>query len=284
METPISLDDNKALIWFSSLNINGFVKYGWEIRERLCADVISKMPAQLMGFQEFAAHCQRPFQVLRPELEFIYGEKMKDIHNVIAYDLTRFKLLDHFTLPLSPSGKIERAWGGSRRTALMAKFHDTITENDVVMVNFHLDHESLDARYNAINLILNTLSEKSFFGRKLPMIITCDSNVSVASPNKRWHHPQMNYPYHKMAKEGFTDCWVAAHPNISRPFTYHGFRGHLYQKEIDEWGTWDTDWNMVNDRFVTINSDVVDDKAGGIYPSDHFFMSSLVMYAHKESR
>ncbi len=262
-------------ILFSTLNINSYYKYGWAQRQHLCTDIVSKMPDMLFGFQEFAKYCVEQFQAKRPNLKFVLSKKMFDIHNAIGYDSDRLKLLGQYTLPLSPTGKVERAWDAGPRTALFATFLDMLTGKEILMVNFHLDHISKLARNNGIDLILKELQK---FPKGTIIIITADANTSVDSPYAKWHELDMSYPYRMMMEAGFLDCWRKGNPKDSiRKHTYHGFHGHNYI--IDEFGTWDTDWCMVNDELEVLGCERIATHIGTLYPSDHFFVSALTRYS-----
>lgn len=258
-------------LWVASMNINGFIKYHWDERKLLCAEVLRNMPAQLIGFQEFGKHCQKLFEFNRPKLNFIVSEPMGDIHNAIAFDRERFEFKFTNTIPLSPSGRMEPAWEGGIRSFMFAELHDLVYKTDILFINFHLDNKSAPARTESLKLILKFVNEY----KSMPIIFVGDANVSAGSPHARWHYPELRAPYDMMLQAGFRDCCLDGNPtDANRKNTFHDFRGGKY--EGDDFGTWDVDWNFVSPHWNTIDSVRIMDSAGGMYPSDHYFLQSLI--------
>jgi endonuclease/exonuclease/phosphatase family metal-dependent hydrolase len=262
-------------LWMASANLNGFVKYHWHERENLCAHVLKFMPAQLIGFQEFSNACIAPLQGARPDLIFELSERMGNIRNAIAYDAGRFELFSCETIPLSPTGIMEKAWDGGIRSFMITELYDRVFKANIVFVNMHLDHVSCLARKKSIEIILKKLRGMP---QNTPIIVVGDANVNVGSPHERWKMPDMRAPYDMMTKEGFMDCVL--HGNPQRPIrenTYHKFRGAKYDVDHDDYfGTWDPDWNFVSQHWQTIDSVRILDTWGGLNYSDHYFLQSLI--------
>lgn len=259
----------------TTFNINGFlephtkpIEYGWKAREAICAEMISHSPSQIIAVQELKEHCVLPilqsFAAKKRDFDIVASKKMKELRNAIFFDYKRFKLREYKTLPLSPTGIIEPAWGGSRRTALFASFCDKLTGRDFWLINCHLDHVSMEARNRGTDLILQRIQTHT---NRLPIIFTGDSNVSVNSQNPRWQEPEMRYPYDKLIEFGFQDTWTVCHPGQPRPNMFHDFAGPNYTE--DEYGTNDTDQLMVK-GFEVLSSDIVTDSFDGKFPSDHY--------------
>jgi endonuclease/exonuclease/phosphatase family metal-dependent hydrolase len=277
MKETIVASKPQSELWFATLNINGFIKNGWNARKEVCGKVIKKMKADIYGFQEFGLHCIHDFKHAGFDPEWILSEAMGDNYNAIAYNPERFEMNNFGTIPLSPKGIMQKAWGGGIRCMQYAELYDKKQNSKILFVNFHLDHESSPARNHGVNIILQFLCDMG----NIPTLITADANMSVDSNFWKWYEPDMRRPYDLLIQSGFRDCWRLGNPNTARrPKMYHNFEGENYVTH-DQFGTWDTDINLVSNHFRVLKSELVTDcqsTSNGklIYPSDHYFMKSLV--------
>lgn len=268
----------KNQIMVGTFNMAGQNWMGAQERARVMANVFRNTNAQLIGFQEFGLHTKEMLKpARRDEIQYLLGEKLGHIYiNTIGYDYTRFTPLKQGTIWLCKDHTCNKGWDGSIRGASWAIFADAKTEAEFLFFNVHLDNKGKEARIKGIERILIFI-ELEF--PQIPAILTADSNLSVDSPklnkagiSKMWADPELRKPYELMLEAGFVDTWVESHPNMPRPCTYHGFSGHL-DYEIDEWGTWDTEWIFTR-GFQVHNCLIIRDSEGGTYPSDHYWMKA----------
>ncbi|MBX4188399.1 MAG: hypothetical protein KW793_04700 [Candidatus Doudnabacteria bacterium] len=279
-------------IWVLSANLAGQERKDWAVRANLAARIFGDCPCSLAGFQEFGREIDS-WDALGPahlDLKIYKGIPLDDIYiQPIAYDGQRFEVLERDTFWLSSNGEPVPASGTEYvRGTSFVLLRDRSVNKVFLFMNSHLDNISTQAREEGIRLNLEKI--KDVCSVDIPVIYTADSNISVNSPLERWKDKrswsdsEMRRPYDMMLGAGFEDTSVVPYrtdvnPEPERPCTYHGFQGQQrYQdKGGDGFGTWDPDVILTR-GFKIINSTVVTDGAGGIFPSDHYWIMSLLDY------
>jgi hypothetical protein len=261
-------------LWVGTANILGFEKWHWGEREDICARVIKDMQAQIIGFQEFGKQCVVELNNSRPELSFLLGDVMGDIHNAIAYDEDRFKLNDWQSFYLSPSREMEHAWGGGIRSFIYADLYDSVYQTDLLFVNMHLDNKSFEARKQGVLYIMGFVQNYP----KRPTIIVGDANMSTILPGvpSKLVDP-LPETYKLILDSGFRDCWFEGNPENAMTIpnnTFHNHRGSKY--EGDKYNTFNPDEMFVSEEWTVKDCVRVTDSYGGHYPSDHYFLQSLL--------
>ncbi len=271
MAEPYKQDQVNA----GTVNLAGQNWMGFPKRKEVAVEVIKSLPSQLIGFQEFGIHSRVALERGGVKLAYVAGKQLGHIIlNTIGYDPDRFTPVEFDTFWLSDDKTCKKGWDGQIRAATWAIFDDNETDQQFLHINVHPDNAGTEAKIEGIKLVLEFPQNNS----GLPTIITADSNISVDSPNPMWRDKERRKPYDLMIKAGFLDTWKESHPTQPRPMTYHGFQGQDY--EIDEWGTYDTEWIFTR-GFKVNNCVVVRDSKGGVFPSDHYPMTAQLKFENK---
>jgi hypothetical protein len=285
---------------------------GWPQRAELAAEVFGNMPVSLIGFQEFGRRWVEEGRVkgvdswnalgsAHPEMYVYRGEDAGDIHiNPIAYE-NRFTALSSGTEWISEDGSRKDGWDGALRGFSWVLFHDNGTDREdhpldrqVLMVNVHLDNRGMLARMHGVRLILEFINTHF---PNVSVIITGDLNMSTVPmdrwgdkgdeangiPPRKWDEAEMQAPYLQLIDAGFTDCWRSNHmgdpdrPETwpTPPNTFHNFQGEDFSR--DPFGLWNPDMIFVR-GFKVIKTTLVRDNKGGVWPSDHYWLQTLLDY------
>jgi endonuclease/exonuclease/phosphatase family metal-dependent hydrolase len=260
-------------------NIAGQEWMGWSKRKDVVCKILSKIDTDIIGFQEFGAVGN--FELLKnalPDFGFALGIKLSnsdgDIYiNTCAFRKKRFELIYNGTFWSSKTGQFIKDEPDARgiRGISYCVFFDKHTKRELLLVNFHPDNISANARKHNIKIVIDFANQDLY--KDIPTVLTADSNMSVSSPNPRWQTEEMIRPYYDLLCANFYDVWTEIHQERRR--TYHAFKGDRYQ--IDEWGTWDTELIMSR-GLRPIHAALIKQSIDGIYPSDHFFMQAELSF------
>ena len=270
---------NPTEFWVATMNLGSQAWMNIRRRHKVLCRVYGDTDAELIGFQEFNPDYQAFLQGLRPEINFVMGIQPDEVDinlNPIGYYYDRFSPLFRETIFLSDNGEAKVSWDAyGIRAATCAKFKDATADKEFVLLNMHLDNKGEQARTESVGLIIAYL-ENNF--PDLPTIITADSNTSVNSPLSELWTGEKREPYNLLLKAGYSDCWVETHEmDPTRPLTYHSFQGEDYRFNVDQYGTWDTEWIFVK-GFQPLNCVLIRDNYGGTFPSDHYWMKAQLDY------
>ena len=159
---------------------------------------------------------------------------------------------DHFWLSDTPDVIGSTTWGNSnRRMVTWVKFRDGASGRDFYIFNTHFDHEVQTAREKSAELLWSRIEA---LRTRQPVIVTGDFNAPAG-------HGAV---YEKLVDpERLSDTWTASRERGPAIGTFHNYRGPRDGGERIDW--------ILSRGAVTIDrSEVVVDKLGEQYPSDHF--------------
>jgi len=227
----------------------------WDNRREAAAEVIRRHQPDLVGTQEGLAEQVDYLLSHFPEYgvlgEARFGGR-RDEFNAILYRKDRFRVHDHgnFWLSETPDVPGSRTWGNLvPRMASWARFSEKDTGYVFHHVNTHLDHLVPTARRKGAQLIESRLPTD------VPVVVTGDFNALQQGGTYRF----------LTGKEGagLTDSrWASTTPVETRwNATFHRFTGR---------GLYRIDYILGRHVSQFSNYQVVRDRVGGKFPSDHF--------------
>lgn len=235
----------------------------WTFRRDLAAELIKKNRPDIIGIQEG----------LRPMLNDL-GERIvgyaeiglgredgrdKGEFSAILVRADRFTIQESGTFWLSDTPEVPNSctWGNTvTRICTWAKLYDRDTRQVFHFYNTHLDHASPLARQKGVELILARIATRNSGG---PFLLTGDFNAGFEDP------------IHEAVRAApAVDVWKSLHPNAAatESGTWHDFTGRTDGSRID--------YIYASPDFKALDSVILRDETGGVYPSDHFPVSATL--------
>ncbi|WP_137682714.1 endonuclease/exonuclease/phosphatase family protein [Haloarcula mannanilytica] len=158
----------------------------WPHRRRLVASTIRYHSPDVIGVQEAMAHQLRELEVLLDGYEWV-GDPRDSVdaggeHTAIGYRTERFDCTatNTFWLSEQPAEPSSVGWDAAYpRVATWARLRDLDTDEDLLCLNTHLDHQGADARVEGIELVLDHLDS---IAREAAAVVTGDFNCVVGEP------------------------------------------------------------------------------------------------------
>lgn len=230
----------------------------WPNRRELAIGVIRDFNPGVLGVQEALR-----FQLdeIRVELPWL-GEvgvgrddgKEAGEYSAILYDTRRLTLLEQGTFWLSETPDVpgSKSWGNNiTRIATWARFCDSITRKDFVVLNTHWDHESQNAREKSAHQIVRWLAAHA---SGMPLMVMGDFNSG-----------EQNRAFRTLLTAGDIGVHLRntfSHSADEEVGTYHAFAGRRDGEKIDAILV-SPNWGFMGGRIVRTSD-------GDRYPSDHF--------------
>ncbi|MBX9792413.1 MAG: endonuclease/exonuclease/phosphatase family protein [Pirellulales bacterium] len=159
---------------------------------------------------------------------------------------------NHFWLSDTPDVIGSTTWGNSnRRMVTWVKFRDGTSGRDFYLFNTHFDHEVQAAREKSAELLWSRIEA---LRTRQPVIVTGDFNAPAGR----------GAVYETLVgPQRLSDTWTAARERGPAIGTFHNYRGPRDGGER-------IDWILSRGAVAVESSEVVTDKLGEQYPSDHF--------------
>ena len=170
---------------------------------------------------------------------------------------------DHVWLSENPRLIGSMSWDTCcTRMVTWVRLLDKETGQQFYFVNTHLDHVSQLARVNGAKVIAETIAK---LDKKLPLFLTGDFNTP--STNKEVHDVFTN--------TGLSDTWDTAEVRSEQYATYNAFKAP--QKDGQR-----IDWIFTRAGMKVYSTDIMLNKEGAVYVSDHFPVISVVEWPEKK--
>lgn len=252
-----------------SLRVMSFnIRYGtaddgansWPQRRELTLGVIRDYGPSVMGVQEALKFQLDEIRQALPWLGQV-GVGRDDgaeagEYSAILYDQRRLSVADGGTFWLSETPEVpgSKSWGNNiTRIATWARFRETGTGREFLVLNTHWDHESQNARERSAAQVVAWLERHA---TPQPVIVMGDFNADEQNP-----------AYQALIAPGerevpLKDTFRAAHPDATVAGTFHAFSGRQDGGKIDAVLV-SPEWRVLSAAIVTSNDN-------GRYPSDHF--------------
>jgi endonuclease/exonuclease/phosphatase family metal-dependent hydrolase len=174
----------------------------------------------------------------------------KGEYSAIFYLKDKYNLIDSDTFWLSETPETpSKDWDAAfKRICTWAILENKQTGERYIHMNSHFDHVGVEARSQAIKMIV----KKSQEYKDIPAVFTADMNVKEGSEN-----------YKEIAEKSiFKDTkYIAENADIY--ITYH-------DRFPEDHEGWIIDYCFANDGFETINYGVITESPSKYYVSDHF--------------
>lgn len=230
----------------------------WPKRRTFVADLIRKHDPDLLGLQEVLVAQRNQMLADLPGYESIGVGRDNGIEkgefSPVFFRKTRFSVIDKgwFWLSETPDKPGSKGWDAAcPRIATWARMRDQVTQDELMVLNTHFDHQGKKARSNAAVLIAEFLAKHA----DLPQIVLGDFNCGPG-----------HAPYQALvAKKGdfqLYDAFQRVIGDETDAGTFNGFEGVRTGSRID--------WILHTAEFVPLTCEIIRDSRNGRYPSDHF--------------
>ena len=140
-----------------------------------------------------------------------------------------------------------------------AQGHERKNQQPLLIINAHYDHRGKQARIESSKVIVKHLKAVSLNSQ---IIVLGDFNTKPFGP-----------AYNTLIK-GFNLKDPLADLNSKKDFTFHGFSGIPRGNRID--------WILHSPSLKSLKSTIIRSNKNGRYPSDHFPVSSELIYVYKK--
>jgi endonuclease/exonuclease/phosphatase family metal-dependent hydrolase len=239
----------------------------WLVRRPLVRDSIRQFAPDLLGTQEGLFAQLQDLRVDLPEYRFVGQGRdggSQGEFAAIFYREDRFVPLEtgHFWLSDFPDQVASSTWGTRyRRMATWARLSDRQAQRDLIVLNTHWDHEVPIAREKSAWLIRERLAR---WPAELPVVVTGDFNAAAGH----------ELSYDLLVRDGFLrDTWTTAVEHNGDPElnSFNDFGAPQRKgRRID--------WVLTRGPLHTASVEVIDNRAAGQYPSDHFPVMTRLTY------
>lgn len=246
--------------------------FGWNTRKEICIQIIKNHEPDILCLQEVLKvqneDLKRAFPTFSshgfegPEMDRHTEGYHGIAKNPIFFSHLRYELLSAggFWLSETPLVAGSLSWNSARaRHVNWVRLRDRNTGKDFRVLNLHLDHKSKEAKVEQIKMVLN---EAEQYPTHYPQILTGDFNSHVATD-----------VYQATIDADWKDTYTDIHGAGEHGATVHTFHGendpkkHLRKK---------IDFILYKGAVATKTAHIIKDHMNGIYPSDHYFLSSEV--------
>ena len=245
---------------------------GWDKTKALCIAVIKKQNPDIICAQEvlkvqYDDICEafpdyHAFGFIGPDMDR-YAEGYHGIaKNPIFFSKKRYELRSEGNYWLSQTPHIAGSisWGSARaRHCNWVRIRDKQTGKEFRVLNTHLDHISQGAKEAQTAMILEEVEQ---YQESLPQVLVGDFNANMK-----------NNVITMITKKGWVDVFALLNPVKANIRSYHGFKG-LHNDSGDSGRI---DFIFTYGSIEALSSHLITDQEGGMYPSDHFFLSADVL-------
>jgi endonuclease/exonuclease/phosphatase family metal-dependent hydrolase len=230
----------------------------WPYRKGAAFEAIRRFDPHVFGVQEAQDHQMVEFVDEFPEYGFVGigrddGVRAGDFA-AIFYQRTRLVPIESDTFWFSATPTVP----GSRhpecfhcRICTWARFEDRQGQS-FVMYNLHLDHESQNAREEAVAQLIPVLR------RDLPSIVTGDFNAGESNP-----------AIQAMRAAGFIDSYRLIHPDEEEVSTFHAYGTPDHPDKID--------YIWVDKNWKVLDAEIMRGQISGAWPSDHHPVTATLL-------
>ena len=222
----------------------------WPYRREAAFAVVRNFAPDVLGLQEAQDYMLDEFLAACPNYRHIGIGRDDGIREgdfaAILYDPSRLTVEDSGTFWFSSTPDVPSRHPECfhRRICTWGLFHDA-DGSRFAIYNLHLDHESQNAREEAVQQLLPTIN------RTVPSVVMGDFNAEESNPCIA-----------DMRAGAFRDTFRVVHPAASQVCTYHAYGSPEFTDKID--------YIWVDSRWQVDQAGIVLGKVDGAWPSDHY--------------
>lgn len=247
---------------------------GWRQRKAACVEILKRQGADVICFQEVL---RNQFLDLKQSMSGYYafgfdGPEMDKYSsgyhgiakNPIFFSKDRFDILNAggYWLSETPLLAGSISWGSARaRNASWVRLLDKYTNQELRIVNLHLDHVKDEAKIEQIKLVLEECKQ---YQDDFVQILTGDFN---SAPN--------SFVVKEVLAGGWKDSFSVNNIIGKIEGTTHAFKP--YDKERASKAN-KIDYIFYNGPVQSVSSRIIKDHINEVYPSDHYFLEAILAF------
>ncbi len=249
---------------------------GWSVRKELCREVMKRRKADIYCLQEvtvgqYEDMCRMfphyfVFGYSGPEMDAMPDREYHGIaKNLVMFSKKRYEMTGAGVYWLSETPLIggSEAWGTARaRHVSWVRLRDRRTGREFRVLSVHLDHISQEARLAQVRVVLD---ETGQYPGNIPQVLVGDFNSKPSNPVAK-----------ALTDAGWTDAFIQANGGDTHENSFHQFKGGAYRPKKGKPGRIDFIY-LKGDGLRARASELVKDRIGGKYPSDHYFLEADVV-------
>ncbi|MES2694811.1 MAG: endonuclease/exonuclease/phosphatase family protein [Verrucomicrobiota bacterium] len=245
----------------------------WVHRKEFFFEPIEKFAPDLVGFQEVLADQYDLIGERMKGYAFCGGArddgKRKGEWSCVGYRTERFTEVKHgdFWLSETPTVAGSKSWDAAlTRLCSWVRLREKATGKEIVFANTHFDHKGVVARQEASRVLSKELSA---IAQGVPAILIGDLNINEDNPA----YAVLVRPTTPGAVR-WIDSYRTVHP-MRKPdeASFNGFKGTVVGSRID--------FVFHTDHFKATEAEVVRWAKDGMYPSDHYPVTAVLVPAGK---
>lgn len=243
---------------------------GWGSRKEMCIKIMKNYKSDIICLQEVLRNQNEDLKKAFPNF-FSFGFEGPEMDGVVGYkgiaknpiffSKRRYELLSagSFWLSETPLVGGSLSWGAARaRHANWVRLRDKKSGKDFRVVNLHLDHKSQSAREEQIKVVIN---ETGQYDATYPQILSGDFNIGMT-----------NNVYKLLKDSKWKDTYTHLYGDAEPGYTAHNFQGDKYVNKNQT----KIDFIFSSGEVKPFSSKIIMDHIDGRYPSDHYFLESVV--------
>ncbi|MBO6170321.1 MAG: endonuclease/exonuclease/phosphatase family protein [Bacteroidales bacterium] len=180
--------------------------------------------------------------------------------NVIFFSKKRYEFVSSGTYWLSETPLIggSSSWETARaRHCNWVRLRDKRTGREFRVLDTHLDHITKEAKTKQTEVII---AEAEQYAANFPQLLFGDFNSG-----------RKDEPYALLTAAGWNDAYEAVHGKEETGFSAHGWK-------FDRSKGRRIDFIYTRGGVEALSAEIVKDAPGGIYPSDHYFVSAVLKF------
>ncbi len=244
---------------------------GWQARKAMCMKVIQSKKPDIFCLQECTDEQLGDFRSAWPKFSsfaILPGATAQPgtIGDVIFFS-SRYEVVAETAYWLSATPHIPNSvsWDSKySRFVNWVRLRDKTSGQEFRVINTHFDHKGIEARLHSAEMLTK---DAMAYPANYPQVLVGDLNSSP------WDEP-----VRLLLEGGWTDTYTELNGAADPGFTSHAFLGERFENSEKQGKI---DWIFYRGPIKPLLADIIKDRRGERYPSDHYFL--LVEFAIQAS-